>query len=120
MGGFSHPKKWKNPPGLEKSTQKVEKNLLILTVLVFIQHIGAFVERQQMNWIKRCIKSDDSAYIKKLTFAEYFKNESKKRGKLSTTYGQVLQNFKNKGLNEEQMIKRGVGNKSTFKKFFDR
>ena len=68
------------------------------------EKIGEFVERQQTNWIKRCIKSDDSTYIKRLTFAEYFKNDSEKRGKLSTTYGQVLQIFKNKGQNETQMI----------------
>ena len=83
--------------------RKVLKNDDILKI-TGVEHISAFVERQQTNWIKRCIKSDDSAYIKKLTFADYFKNESKKKGKLSTTYGQVLQIFKNKGKSEEQMI----------------
>ena len=69
-----------------------------------VESICSFIEKQQENWIGHIIRSEDDSYIKRLTFADYPKNEPKKRGILSTTYGQVLKRYKEDNLTENDMI----------------
>ena len=56
--------------------------------------IKKYINTQQENWVGHCIRSADSRYVKKLTFPDYYKGEAKKRGRLSTVYGQVLSEYK--------------------------
>ena len=65
----------------------------------------SFITKQQDNWIGHCIRAEDHDYIKRLTFPDYHKNEPKKRGKMSTTYGQVLKRFEDKNMTEKEMIR---------------
>ena len=83
----------------------VLKNEEILKI-TGIESITEYVHRQQDNWIGHCIRADDDTYIKRLTFADHFKGEAKKRGKLNTTYVQVLQRFEcnDKKEKENKMI----------------
>ena len=83
----------------------VLKNEEILKI-TGIESITVYVHRQQDNWIGHCIRADDDTYIKRLTFADHFKGEAKKRGKLNTTYVQVLQRFEcnDKKEKENKMI----------------
>jgi len=88
MGGFSHPKKWKNPPGLEKSTQKVEKNLLILTVIdkkltiitKFPPYRGIFWNNWH-NWQSVGIETQISAFF--LSIDWFFNRHQASRTKMS-------------------------------------
>ena len=77
-----------------------------------VESICSFIEQQQENWIGHIIRADDESYIKRMTFADYPKNEPKKRGLLSTTYGQVLKRYKEDNLTENDMINGLKGRKS--------
>ena len=68
------------------------------------QTLNDFIIKQQENWIGHCIRADDGDYIKRLTFPAYFKNEPKKRGKMSSTYQQVQKRFESKNMTETEMI----------------
>ena len=69
-----------------------------------IQPVGEFVKTQQENWIAHISRAEDNTYIKMLTFPDYFPGTVKKRGPLSTTYGQVLLRYKKNNFSETQML----------------
>ena len=69
-----------------------------------MEPISDFISQQQDRWIGHCIRTDDETYIKRLTFADYFKNEAKKKGPLNTTYSQVLKRYTEEGCTEQEMI----------------
>ena len=53
------------------------------------------------------VKSEDSTFIKQLTFPDYFKNDKKKRGIMSTPYRQVKLHYENDlKMTETEMIKK--------------
>ena len=66
--------------------------------------IPDFIKQQQENWVAHCVRADDGSYIKRLSFPDYFKNENKKRGPMSSTFGQVKKRFEEKNINEKDMI----------------
>ena len=52
-------------------------------------------------------KTEDSTFIKQLTFPDYFKNDKKKRGIMSTPYRQVKLHYENDlKMTETEMIKK--------------
>ena len=51
--------------------------------------VSNFIKERQSDWIGHCIRADDMRYIKKLTFLDYYKGESKKRGVTDSTFRQV-------------------------------
>ena len=68
------------------------------------QTLNDFIIKQQENWIGHCIRADDGDHIKCLKFPDYFKNEPKKRGKMSSTYQQVQKRFETNNMTEQEMI----------------
>ena len=46
-----------------------------------------FIYRQQKNWIAHCARANEDTYIKKLTFADYFKHEKKMRVRMMNGMG---------------------------------
>ena len=53
------------------------------------ESIESFINRQRTNWIRHIVQSEDSCFIKQLTFPDFYKSDKKKRGVMSTVYRQV-------------------------------
>ena len=64
-----------------------------------------FIDRQRVSWIEKIIRSEDTSFIKQLTFPDFFANEKKKPGPMSTCYGQVKNLYRNEhNLSEIGMV----------------
>ena len=69
--------------------------------------LKSYIINQQTNWIGHVLRSDDTTFIKQLTFPDFFKDTKKKPGVLNTTYRQVrLHHLNDLNLNENEMITR--------------
>ena len=91
--------------GFEGEFAKLRTTNKEILKMTKIEKINDFVKRRQREWIKNCVCSENSTFIKQLTFPDYYSTDKKKRGILNTTYRQVLIEFKNKDINEKEMLK---------------
>lgn len=64
-----------------------------------------YINKQRSKWIGNCVRSEDTTFVKQLTFPDFFKSDKKKRGIMSTTYRQVKIHYeKELKINEIEMI----------------
>ena len=77
------------------SNQRIRK-------LTKTESIKSYINKQQENWVGHCIRAEDDTYIKMFTFPDYYKGESKKRGRLNTVYSQVLAKYKKENENRSE------------------
>ena len=66
--------------------------------------ISSYILKQQTNWIGHCIRSEDTTFIKQLTYQTWPKTIKKKPGIMPTTYRQVVRSFNAEDKTENQMI----------------
>ena len=53
------------------------------------EEIMSFVNQQRTNWVGKICRSEDTVFIKQLTFPDFFKGHNKKPGPMASCYGQV-------------------------------
>jgi hypothetical protein len=71
------------------------------------ESIESYVNRQRTNWIGHIIRSEDCLFIKQLTFQDFYKKDSKKRGVMNTVYRQIkILHEKEFKMDENEMIKK--------------
>ena len=69
------------------------------------ESLESYINKQRSKWIGNCVRSEDTTFVKQLTFPDFFKSDKKKRGIMSTTYRQVKIHYeKELKINEIEMI----------------
>ena len=69
-----------------------------------VELVSSYIKRQQTNWVNHAIRSDDSCFVKRLTFPDYPAGTKKKTGILQTPYKQVLKYYRDMNITEAQML----------------
>ena len=91
-GGFQRQKdalSYTTKDGDEKTFKKLKFTNENIQKISGAKTVSEFIKERQSDWIGHCVRADDMRYIKKLTFLDYHKGESKKRGITDSTFRQV-------------------------------